>query len=142
MGMQAERRPREKNWNTVVADDLRPAGNGKDCFYCGEPLGGQHEEGCVIRKCAGQYHVAIRKNETGEVRMYRHDMAWDDSSMYQWTDGNYGCDCNRELFWHRANGDEAEAISCGSTDFTVLYAELPDGTRIEIDDPPEPGQRS
>jgi len=135
--MQEPRKTRAKDWNTVEADDLRPAGNGKDCFYCGVPLGSLHHEGCVIRRCAGQYLVAIRKNDTGEIRIYRHDIAWDDTSMYQWTDGNYGCDCNRRLFWYRAAGDEAEEVICGETAFSVLYAELPDGTRIEIDESPE-----
>lgn len=135
MGIQAEREQRD--WTIVVVSDLRPAGDGKHCFYCGAPLWSLHKEGCVIRKGAGWYHVAIRNNTTGEERLYRHDMAWDDdgSSMYQWTDGNYGCDCNRELFWHRAVGDEAEEFACGTEVFSALYAELPDGTRIEIDGP-------
>lgn len=137
MSMQPEREPREKDWGTVVAADLRPAGNGKDCFYCDVPLVEAHKDDCVIRKCAGQYNVAIRKNETGEVRTYRHDMEWDDNSMYQWTDGNYSCDCNRELFWHRAIGEEAKEVGCGETAFSVLYAELPDGERIEINGPAE-----
>ena len=137
MNMQRERPPREKDWNTVVADDLRPAGNGKDCFYCGIPLGGQHKDDCVIRECAGQYTVAIRKNDTGEIRLFRYDMEWDDTSMYQWTDGNFSCDCNRKQFWYRAIGEEVEDHECGDTAFSVLYAELPDGTRIEIDEPVE-----
>lgn len=132
-----EPRSTRQDWDTVVADDLRPAGNGKDCFYCGTPLGGKHKEDCVIPKCAGWYHVAIRNNATGEVRMYRNDLAWDEASMYQWTDGNYGCDCNRTLFWYRAAGDEAEGWKCGDTGFSALYAELPDGTRIPIDESPE-----
>lgn len=32
----------------VIQDDLRPAGNGRDCFYCGVPLGGRHLDECVI----------------------------------------------------------------------------------------------
>lgn len=134
MGTQAKREKRD--YDLVLADDLRPAGDGKHCFYCGLPLGSLHKDECVIRRGAGWYHVAIRNNETGEVRMYRHDLAWDDD-LYQWTEGNYGCDCNRRLFWYRANGDEAEEIICGETAFSALYAELPDGTRIEIDSPAE-----
>lgn len=88
------------------------------------------------------YNVAIRKNATGEVRMAPMDLDWfkpdgyDD--MYWWTEGNFACDCNRHLEWERAAGrepDNDEGIECGHTAYTALYAELPDGTRIEIDDP-------
>lgn len=138
MSTQEPRKMREKDWDTVEAADLRPAGNGNDCFYCKVPLGGHHKDGCVIRRCAGQYNVAIRKNDTGEIRIYRHDISWDeDSSMYEWTDGNYGCDCNRDIFWHWAVGEETEERKCGHTTFSVLYAELPDGTRIDIDESTE-----
>ncbi len=27
---------------------------------------------------------------------------------YVWSDGNYGCDCNRRLFFARAAGEEAD----------------------------------
>lgn len=29
-----------------------------------------------------------------------------DAAIYQWTEGNYGCDCNRGLFFSRADPDE------------------------------------
>lgn len=135
--MQSPRKPREADYDTVIKDDLRLAGNGKDCFYCGRPLGAKHNANCVIRLGAGQFLVAIRHNPTGEVRMYRHDMAWEDEderSHWHWTDGNYGCDCNRHLFFIRAAGnDEWEDRECGSTEYSCLYAELPDGSRRPID---------
>lgn len=136
VGQQNPREIREQDYDTVVADDLRPAGNGKDCFYCGEPLGGKHKTDCVIRLGAGQYLVAIRLNATGEVRMYRYDMAWDDGAHWMWTDGNFACDCNRDLFFRRAVGDYdwPEDLPCGSAKYYCLYAELPDGTRIELGD--------
>jgi len=34
----------------VTEDDVRPAGEPDHCFYCDQPLGGQHHEDCVIRK--------------------------------------------------------------------------------------------
>lgn len=132
---QAVREIREGgSYDVVVRDDLRPAGNGKDCFYCGAPLGGLHRQDCVIRKGASWYHVAIRCNETGEIRMYRYDLEWDDDE-FMWTDGNYGCDCNRHLFFNRAKGIEPEdARPCGEERYSVLYAELPNGIRIPIDE--------
>lgn len=143
--MQKARKPREADYDTVVADDLRPAGDGKHCFYCGQPLGGKHRADCVIRRGAGHYLVAIRHNPTGEVRMYRNDMSWEgdeDRDHWMWTEGNYGCDCNRHLFFIRAAGnDEWEDRECGNTEYSCLYAELPDGRRIVIDSQSDAGAK-
>ena len=136
---QAPREQRE-SYDIVVADDLRPAGNGKDCFYCGAPFHGLHRQDCVIRKGAGWYHVALRNNVTGETRLFRYDMEWDDDE-FMWTEGNYGCDCNRHLAFLRAGGpgpaddpywNNAER-ECGDSKYSALYAELPDGQRIGLD---------
>jgi hypothetical protein len=65
----------------------------------------------------------IQNMSTGEVRIYREDISdpgspWNqngefygkdgfyDGPDYQWGGGNYSCDCNRVLFWHRAAGQE------------------------------------
>jgi len=57
------------------------------------------------------YIVSIQKTSTGEVREYiERDHDWSDLDEYMWTDGNYGCDCNRALFFARAaDEDETEA---------------------------------
>jgi|HubBroStandDraft_4_1064222.scaffolds.fasta_scaffold47461_5 hypothetical protein len=137
MSQQAPREART-DWNTVMQDDLRPAGDGKHCFYCHEPLGQAHEQSCVIRKHAGQYSVAIRLNATGETRMYRYDFEWDgENDQWMWTEGNYGCDCNRHMLFKRAHGiepDEADwERGCSEDQYSILYAELPDGTRHALD---------
>ena len=75
-----------------------------------------------------KYKVAIRKNETGEIRMYDGGGEWGGSSHFLWTDGNYACDCNRADFF----GDE-DAAQCGETIFAALYAEMEDGSRIALD---------
>lgn len=85
------------------------------------------------------YKVAIRKNETGEVRIRTIEgLDWHKADggddMYWWTEGNFGCDCNRELEFERAGGNDPNlGTKCGDERYSVLYAELPDGTRIEID---------
>jgi hypothetical protein len=97
------------------------------------------------------YTVAIRKNATGEVRMYQCDFDWDKggghTDLFWWTDGNFGCDCNRHLSWLRAGGpgppedphwNKAEH-KCGGTAYSVLYAALPDGSQVEIDSPANSG---
>jgi hypothetical protein len=82
------------------------------------------------------YKVAIKNNLTEEIRLCEMDLDWEDHSEWWWTEGNMGCDCNRELFWRRSNEEhpDLEDVKCGDDRFSVLYAELPDGTRIEITD--------
>ncbi|KAB0269039.1 hypothetical protein [Microvirga brassicacearum] len=98
------------------------------------------------------YRVAIRKNSTGEVRLYTSPVEWsppegdsDESpTQWLWTEGNYASDGNRETFF-----EDAEHLSFGPAhaahpdpefgldtyEYAALYAELPDGTRIALDDP-------
>jgi len=82
------------------------------------------------------YKVAIRKNATGEIRIYTSTIDWHESAHFLWTDGNYACDCNRELFFARAGGEDPtlEEVQCGDTKFAALYAEMEDGTRIKLDE--------
>lgn len=77
--------------------------------------------------------VEITDTSTGIAATYQDE----DYDEYMWTDGNYGCDCNRFLFHSRAlgkdpNWDEGE---CGSERFkirvmdgagVVIYAEKDD----------------
>lgn len=81
------------------------------------------------------YKVALRNNATGEVRLVPYEFDWDDAGPdeYLWTDGNYACDCNRALFFYGLE-PEAGDYNCGMTEFSALYAELPDGTRKPLDD--------
>ena len=54
--------------------------------------------------------VTLRRVSDGLERTFSDDSVWLDDdgipSCYQWTDGNYGCDCNREIFFERAAGVE------------------------------------
>lgn len=79
------------------------------------------------------YVVRIRKNSTGEIRESIHDIEWTDSSEFWWTDGNMGCDCNRELEFERAGGrepDDDEDFACGTERFAVLSIRLLDGSLV------------
>lgn len=49
--------------------------------------------------------VHLRRAADGEVRVCR-DRAIRDGWKFQWSDGNYGCDCNRYLYFERAGGVE------------------------------------
>jgi hypothetical protein len=57
------------------------------------------------------YSVAIRKNETGEVRICEMEVPWGETSLFWWTEGNFGCDCNRELLFERASEQEMTTTS-------------------------------
>jgi len=66
----------------------------------------------------------IRNNATNVVRVYdTEEILKDDEECpndWSWTNGNYGCDCNRELFFLRANGDvEPEDSVCSTGRFSV-----------------------
>jgi hypothetical protein len=79
------------------------------------------------------YRVLIRNNETGEERLYAETYPWHDAAQFLWTEGNYGCDCNRAIFFADAGGEGDIDIDCGDSRFSALYAEFPNGTRIQLD---------
>lgn len=66
----------------------------------------------------------IRRNADGVVRDYTMDSNWyegsEGDSSFLWGDGNFACDCNRNLFFCRA-ADEDEPLDrhCGSDRFSV-----------------------
>ena len=67
--------------------------------------------------------VHIRKNETGEVRIYKDDLYLDEDNLpntFIWEDGNYACDCNRRLFFARVNDEDEDWESgCSDTEYSV-----------------------
>lgn len=78
--------------------------------------------------------VTILKTETGECRDFKTALWFSrsgikrdateemDSALFIWGDGNYSCDCNREQFFHEANGDTELAkrdIPCTDGRFKV-----------------------
>ena len=89
------------------------------------------------------YKVAIRKNDTGEIRFANIDMDWyregkdDGGDFFWWTEGNMGCDCNRKIQFDLAGNSHAETPGqdhpCSEGKYSALYAELPDGKKIELD---------
>jgi hypothetical protein len=71
--------------------------------------------------------------ESGAIRAYR---TWDiyepddgpHPSTFNWEENNYKCDCNRHLFFHRANGHEAEDDApCGESMYAVNLANAKTG---------------
>ena len=66
--------------------------------------------------------VLIRNNKTDEIVTYEHDGCFEDGVFqdFIWEEGNYACDCNRELFFYRAkNIEEPEETKCGEEKYSV-----------------------
>lgn len=89
------------------------------------------------------YKVAIKNNATGEVRIHQEDADWEENqntgytTAFWWQEGNGACDCNRAAFWLASDKGDEEVphpvdLPCGDTRFSVLYAELPNGRRIDL----------
>lgn len=63
--------------------------------------------------------VFITKVATGETREHVDLYNWPDAeaAVWQYTDGNYSCDCNRGLFFGDYGIDDEH--SCGHSAYTV-----------------------
>jgi len=87
-----------------------------------------------------QVVATITNVATGETREHHDDLPGDplfahSTALYQWTDGNYSCDCNRALFFARAAGDESPADPpCGEAAFLVQLRDAETG-EILLDEP-------
>jgi hypothetical protein len=68
--------------------------------------------------------VQIRHNESGEVRTTREWAIYEPQdgetpNAFMYEEGNYSCDCNRHLFFHRAVGVEPDDHDCGDGAYSV-----------------------
>lgn len=70
--------------------------------------------------------AVIRKNETGEIREYVTSAILEDDNTiftFGWCEGNYSCDCNRNLFFLRANNEDEEEAweydNCSEGEYSV-----------------------
>ena len=81
------------------------------------------------------YTIYIRRNSDGEIRPYHEPYySWEDGQDCMWSDGNYGCDCNRHLFFVRSGGEvNCDDAPCGTTAYSISRVELPDGSNAYID---------
>ena len=69
------------------------------------------------------FTVYIRNNETREVAEITFTAKWlYREHYYLWSQGNYSCDCNRQLLFERAKGNEPDwdMAMCGESKYTVL----------------------
>ena len=63
--------------------------------------------------------VFIKDVSTGEIRSFEDDhsvyFADGEYNFFMWDEGNWSCDCNRELFFNRAGGQQYDNkdLVCG-----------------------------
>lgn len=74
--------------------------------------------------------ATLRRVADGVVRSYAYEVtgsgAEDEAAVrFLWEDGNWACDCNRELLFARAGGDPDPAEgTCGSSAFELDELEI------------------
>lgn len=58
-------------------------------------------------------HAVLRKD--GVMRTFSSDIDQDNIGgvIFNWTEGNYSCDCNRGDFYARAGGEPDPDLPCG-----------------------------
>jgi len=96
----------------------------------------------IINNKMEKYIAYIRNNETNEIRrivqytLIEHDIEWGTPEflIFMWTDGNYGCDCNRQLFFRTAGGECMEDCvkckyncECGEGHYSVNLEDITTG---------------
>ena len=68
--------------------------------------------------------VTITKKSTHESVTYTvPDEDAETWPPFQWIEGNYSCDCNRELFFARAKEMPEPPVSCGEERFGVCLVQ-------------------
>lgn len=72
--------------------------------------------------------IDIRRNADGVVRRYYEpDLVWhagDSHPEFIWEEGNFACDCNRDLFFGRSvdpdyDRDDDESARCGRERYSI-----------------------
>jgi hypothetical protein len=58
----------------------------------------------------------VEFEETWDYPGYVRDDDWEHDPVFLWSDGNYSCNCNRDLFFHWNKGDKNYRHSDGSKD--------------------------
>lgn len=79
--------------------------------------------------------VEIKRLADSVIRTYQCDMEWygeDGASIWQFTEGNFGCDCNRELWFELAVGNSPDSEpQCGDgARFRVVSVKADDGALL------------
>ncbi len=84
------------------------------------------------------YDLTVRRKADGVTATTRGHFIDDDNARFMCSDGNYGCDCNRHLFFERGLGHTAECGShpCGDKVYEYVSVTSVDGGRVVHKDVP------
>lgn len=83
--------------------------------------------------------IEILDTQTNELAAFEEHGSigpdWDHLSgvsYFMWKDGNWSCDCNRHLFWLRAQNleESKDHISCGDSRFLARATRLDTGVIV------------
>ena len=87
-------------------------------------------DNCIWAECIAE----IKNNETSEIREYETheilEIGGEHPSVFNWEENNFSCDCNRRLFFKRANNEETEDdcnAECSDGKFSVNLKNKKDG---------------
>lgn len=78
------------------------------------------------------YQVSITYVPTGDTIVFKdtwgypsyvREEGWEYDPVFIWEEGNYSCDCNRDLFFHRAINPEHDndELECGDKLYRVNW---------------------
>lgn len=89
---------------------------------------------CICLKKRVPYFVTMRDEETQEELTFSmRKIEWEDGSDFWWSEGNYGCDCNRHLEFQEAKTGSRpmdDKVSCNGERYRVICIKLEDGTQV------------
>lgn len=83
--------------------------------------------------------VTITDTTTGESRTFDDTGTWGNEygdtgfQDYIWSEGNYGCDCNREIFFRRVKDEDDSQRKCGEGRFTLRIVDPATGEELYAD---------
>lgn len=86
------------------------------------------------------YTITILHRPSGIQRQWSDEYPWAEGTEYLWSEGNFACDCNRELLFLRAGGvSESEInsrapVRCGEVEYTVTKIIFADGAEYGIEE--------
>jgi hypothetical protein len=65
--------------------------------------------------------VILERVSDGQRANHAYEGPWSDTEDFMWSDGNFGCDCNRQIFFERALGLEPSVDpACGDSAYRVV----------------------
>lgn len=77
-----------------------------------------------------KFKVLIKNNITGEERLCDTETHWTKSTVFWIKDGNFCCDCNREMLFEN---DDSLDPPCGFEKYRIIEAVLDNGIIVEIE---------